>query len=294
MTATDLPFDTSSPEVLRVEDLHVRFSVRDDRGRRRVIEAVNGVSFVIERGQTLGLVGESGCGKSTLVRTLFGLNPIAAGTVRVFGHDLQRLPKRRRRLVQNRMQMVFQDPYSSLDPRQSAHDIVAEPLHIAGRYSRDRVVSLLESVGLDHSALAKRPAAFSGGQRQRIGIARAIALEPDLLVLDEPVSALDVSVQAQVINLLEELQERLGVAYLFIAHDLSVVRHLSDRVAVMRQGRFVEVGERDQIFTDPRHEYTRSLLDAIPLPDPRLRTRSLTTVANPVPTSNPASTQGAH
>ncbi|MFN8075568.1 MAG: oligopeptide/dipeptide ABC transporter ATP-binding protein [Kineosporiaceae bacterium] len=270
-------------EVLRVEDLHVRFAVRDDAGRKRQLRAVDGVSFSIRRGETLGLVGESGCGKSSLVRTLFGLNPIASGAVHVLGRDLARMPRRTQREVRNRMQLVFQDPYSSLNPRLTAHEIVAEPLRIAGRYSPQRVRELVEAVGLDDAALRRRPSEFSGGQRQRLGIARALALEPDLLVLDEPVSALDVSVQAQVVNLLQELQQRLGLSYLFIAHDLSVVRHISHRVAVMHLGRFVEVGPREQIFGDPRHPYTRALLSAIPLPDPRLRDRPRVTLRGELP-----------
>ncbi len=257
--------------VLQIDDLHVRFTRRTGWRRRHVVDAVDGVSLTLHRGENLGLVGESGCGKSTLVRTVFGLNTPASGDIRILGHRIDDLPPLQRRRLRNRVQLVFQDPYSSLDPRLSVHDIVAEPLTIVGRYSKDRVVELLESVGIGAESLRRTPAQFSGGQRQRIGIARALALEPEVLVLDEPVSALDVSVQAQVINLLQDLQRTHALSYLFIAHDLSVVRHLSDRVAVMRQGRIVEIGERDQIFDDPRHEYTRTLLAAIPIPDPRLR-----------------------
>ncbi len=257
--------------VLQIDDLHVRFTRRTGWRRRHVVDAVDGVSLTLHRGETLGLVGESGCGKSTLVRTVFGLNTPASGDIRILGHRIDDLPPLQRRRLRNRVQLVFQDPYSSLDPRLSVHDIVAEPLTIVGRYSKDRVVELLESVGIGAESLRRTPAQFSGGQRQRIGIARALALEPEVLVLDEPVSALDVSVQSQVINLLQDLQRTHALSYLFIAHDLSVVRHLSDRVAVMRQGRIVEIGERDQIFDDPRHEYTRTLLAAIPIPDPRLR-----------------------
>ncbi|HCX84780.1 MAG TPA: peptide ABC transporter ATP-binding protein [Micrococcales bacterium] len=269
-TTTDLTELDASREVLRVEDLVVRFGVRTPHGRR-TLSAVDGVSLTVARGETLGLVGESGCGKSTLVRTIFGINRPAAGRVEVLGYELDRLSPRRRRAVRNRMQLVFQDPYSSLDPRMTAHDIVAEPLRIVGRYDRDRVVELFESVGLSTDYLQRRPGAFSGGQRQRLGIARALALEPDVLVLDEPVSALDVSVQAQVINVLQDLQERLGLAYLFIAHDLSVVRHISDRVAVMYLGRIVETGPADAVFAHPVHPYTRALLSAAPVPDPRVR-----------------------
>ncbi|MCJ1674013.1 MULTISPECIES: ATP-binding cassette domain-containing protein [unclassified Rathayibacter] len=270
--------------VLKVDDLHVRFTQRTGLRSRRVIEAVKGVSFELARGETLGLVGESGCGKSTLVRTVFGLNPVASGSIEVLGRRLDTLSSRERRSVQNRMQLVFQDPYSALNPRLTAHEIVAEPLRIAGRYSRDRVVSLLDDVGLGTDALERRPGQFSGGQRQRIGIARALALEPDVLVLDEPVSALDVSVQAQVINLLKDLQAARGLSYLFIAHDLAVVRYLSDRVAVMNRGEFVEVGTRDQVFGAPAHPYTRSLLDSIPLSDPRQRPNAPAASPQPVST----------
>ena len=274
--------------VVQVEDLHVHLRSRDDRGRSHDLAVVAGVSFDIARGETLGLVGESGCGKTTLVRTLFGLNPIHSGTVRILGQDMARATRTQRRQVLPRIQMVFQDPYTALDPRLSAHDIVAEPLRINRRYDRARVVELVEAVGLDESALGRRPAAFSGGQRQRLGIARALALEPDLVVLDEPVSALDVSVQAQVVNLLQDLQRRLGVAYLFIAHDLSVVRHLSDRVAVMERGRFVETGTRDDIFTRPRHDFTRSLLAAVPVPDPHRRTpRAARSLSHPEKAARP-------
>jgi len=262
---------SAAEPVLQIDDLHVRFTRRTGWRRRHVVNAVDGVSLTLHRGETLGLVGESGCGKSTLVRTVFGLNTPASGDIRILGHRIGDLQPLQRRRLRNRVQLVFQDPYSSLDPRLSVHDIVAEPLTIVGRYSKDRVVQLLESVGIGAESLRRTPAQFSGGQRQRIGIARALALEPEVLVLDEPVSALDVSVQAQVINLLDDLQREHALSYLFIAHDLSVVRHLSDRVAVMRQGRIVEIGERDQIFDRPQHEYTRTLLAAIPIPDPRLR-----------------------
>jgi len=262
---------SAAEPVLQIDDLHVRFTRRTGWRRHHVVDAVDGVSLTLHRGETLGLVGESGCGKSTLVRTVFGLNTAASGDIRILGHRIDDLPPMQRRRLRNRVQLVFQDPYSSLDPRLSVHDIVAEPLTIVGRYSKDRVVHLLESVGIGAESLRRTPAQFSGGQRQRIGIARALALDPEVLVLDEPVSALDVSVQAQVINLLQDLQREHALSYLFIAHDLSVVRHLSDRVAVMRQGRIVEIGERDQIFDRPQHEYTRTLLAAIPIPDPHLR-----------------------
>lgn len=260
-----------SIDALRVDDLHVDFTSGGGLRRRRVLHAVNGVSFSVKHGETLGLVGESGCGKSTLVRTIFGLNDHTSGSVEILGHALHTLTPRRRRQIQNRVQLVFQDPYSSLNPRMTAHDIVAEPLRIVKRYSRERIVELFDAVGLGVDAFDRLPGQFSGGQRQRLGIARALALEPDVLVLDEPVSALDVSVQAQVINLLDDLQDRLGLSYLFIAHDLSVVRHISDRVAVMHLGKIVEIGTRDQIFADPQHPYTRSLLASVPVADPTVR-----------------------
>jgi len=271
MSAAVVETATETPVVLRVDDLSVHFRGRGVGKNRTVNRAVDGVSFELRRGETLGLVGESGCGKSTLVRTIFGLNEAASGSIEVLGHNLNGLGRSERRRVQNRVQLVFQDPYSSLNPRLSTHDIVAEPLHIAGQYSHARVVELLSDVGLGEDALGRRPGQFSGGQRQRIGIARALALNPDVLVLDEPVSALDVSVQAQVINLLKDLQDKHGLSYLFIAHDLSVVRYISDRVAVMKAGKIVELGERDQVFENPVHPYTRSLLDSIPIPDPRQR-----------------------
>ncbi|GFZ76883.1 ABC transporter ATP-binding protein [Nesterenkonia alkaliphila] len=255
--------------VLRVNELSLEYRLRG--AGPKTLRAVDGVSLELRRGETLGLVGESGCGKSSLVRTIFDINVPSSGSVEVFGQRLAELRPKDRRQLRNRVQMIFQDPYSALDPRLSAHEIVAEPLRIARRYSKDRVVELLESVGLSAEVMDRRPAAFSGGQRQRLGIARALALDPDVLVLDEPVSALDVSVQAQVINLLKDLQQRLGLAYLFIAHDLSVVRHISDRVAVMHLGQIVETGTAEEIFANPVHPYTRSLLSAAPVPDPRAR-----------------------
>ena len=267
------PAITTPDEVIRVEGLKVEFSSRRGLRAKRTLRALDGVTFALQRGETFGLVGESGCGKSTLVRTIFGINTPRAGHVRILGLDVQAMRPRERRKLQNRVQLVFQDPYSSLDPRMTAHDIVAEPLQIAGRYSRARVVELVGQVGLTEDLLTRRPAAFSGGQRQRLGIARALALSPEVLVLDEPVSALDASVQAQVINLLQDLQQELGLSYLFIAHDLSVVRHLSDRVAVMHLGRLVEIGETEELFTNPRHPYTRALIASAPVPDPYVRVR---------------------
>ena len=237
-----------------------------------VVRAVDGVDFEIERGGSLGLVGESGSGKSTTARTLLGLHKATAGSVRLDGAELVGLSRRAWRPHRRRMQIIFQDPHASLDPRQTVGSILAEPLVIHGigtrRQRLERSLALLDAVGLSTRHMNLYPHEFSGGQRQRIGIARALALEPDLIVCDEPVSALDVSIQAQIINLLKELQQRFGLAYLFIAHDLAVVRQLCERVAVMYLGRIVENAPRDELYARPRHPYTRALLSAIPSPDP--------------------------
>ena len=247
---------------LEVEGLRKDFHVRSRSGwGRRRLCAVDGVSFAIPPGQTLGLVGESGCGKSTLGRTIVGLVPPTAGTIRLGGRTIGR---RRSAADLRGIQMVFQDPYSSLDPRMTIHDVVAEPLRINGVYERARVDRLLEQVGLPGEAGARRPAQFSGGQRQRIAIARALALDPEVLILDEAVSALDVSIQAQIVNLLRQLQRDLGLSYLFISHDLSIVRHISHEVAVMYLGRVVETGPCDAVLGTPAHPYTQSLLSAVP------------------------------
>ncbi len=262
----------SAAALLRVEDLHTHFRVPKARGwGKETLRALNGVSFSLERGKTLGLVGESGCGKSTLGRTLLGLYEPTSGTVVLAGQDLARMNRRRPRKFRRLMQVVFQDPYASLDPRMNVHEIVAEPLRINGEYRRERVDELIELVGLPAAAAGRKPADFSGGQRQRIAIARALALNPELLILDEAVSALDVSIQAQIINLLKRLQRELGVAYLFISHNLAVVRHVSDHVAVMYLGRIVEMGPGAQIFEAPRHPYTQALLSDVPVPDPGKR-----------------------
>lgn len=281
---------TAYDEVIQVEDLAVTFTSRRGLRAKRTLRALDGITFGVRRGETFGLVGESGGGKSTLVRTLFGINTPDAGRIRILGQDLGTLRARDRRALRNRVQLVFQDPYSALDPRMTAHDIVAEPLRIAGGYTPARVLELLDQVGLTADALTRRPAEFSGGQRQRLGIARALALEPEVLVLDEPVSALDASVQAQVINLLQDLQERLGLSYLFIAHDLSVVRHLADRVAVMHLGKLVEIGATEDVFTTPRHPYTRALIASAPVPDPHVRERTSVLVRGEMPdAANPPS-----
>ena len=263
---------TVAPTLLEVADLHTEFRVRRSFGLRTdALRAVNGASFTIRRGETLGLVGESGCGKSTLGRTILGLYRPAAGSVRLDGQELVGRSRGVLRPLRRRMQVVFQDPFASLDPRMVVHDIIAEPLRIHDTYSEARVFEMLDCVGLARDSVGRRPAEFSGGQRQRIAIARALALGPELVILDEAVSALDVSIQAQIVNLLKRLQRDFGLAYLFISHDLSVVRHISHQVAVMYLGRIVEVGSRDQIFRRPAHPYTQALLSAAVVPNPDRR-----------------------
>jgi oligopeptide/dipeptide ABC transporter ATP-binding protein len=243
------------------------------------VRAVDGVSFHLAMGETLALVGESGCGKSTTGRMLLRLTEPTSGSIRLDGEDLLALGPRAMRRRRRRMQIVFQDPYASLSPRQRVEDIVAEPLDVYGMCAsrterRERVAELLRLVGLDASHLRRHPFEFSGGQRQRIAIARALAPEPSMIVADEPVSALDVSIRSQVVNLMQDLQERFGIAYLFISHDLAVVRHIAHRIAVMYLGRLVEVADRDLLFDAPHHPYTQALLSAAPAADPeRKRTR---------------------
>ncbi|HSU06188.1 MAG TPA: dipeptide ABC transporter ATP-binding protein [Acetobacteraceae bacterium] len=263
--------------VIEVEGLKKHFPIR--RGfLRRVgghVFAVDGVSFSIEPGETLGLVGESGCGKSTVGRSVMRLIEPTAGTIRLSGNDITRLPKGALRPYRRQMQIVFQDPFSSLNPRMTVGEIVGEPLkvhHIArGRERTDRVAALFQRVGLRPAQMRNYPHEFSGGQRQRVSIARALALEPKFIVADEPVSALDVSIQAQVINLLRDLQREMGLSYLFISHNLSVVEHISNRVAVMYLGRIVEYADKVTLFTRPQHPYTEALLAAIPVPDPAVK-----------------------
>jgi oligopeptide/dipeptide ABC transporter ATP-binding protein len=260
--------------LLQVRDLEKRFVVRRSLLGRPLAEvrAVDGVSFDIRAGETLALVGESGCGKSTVGRLILALTEASAGTVRFDGQDIGTLRAQDLRALRAKAQLIFQDPYASLNPRMTVFATLAEPLRLHTQLNaadrRDRIAELLETVGLRPEAAQRYPHQFSGGQRQRIAIARALAPGPKLIVCDEPVSALDVSVRAQVLNLLRDLQQKFGLAYLFISHDLSVVKHIADRVAVMYLGRIVETGQTDPLFADPRHPYTRALLSAIPLPVP--------------------------
>jgi peptide/nickel transport system ATP-binding protein/oligopeptide transport system ATP-binding protein len=271
--APESPTAAAGTPLLEVRNLVKHFPIRSNSLLRRSVgevQAVSGVSFELRPAQTLGLVGESGSGKSTVGRCVLRLHEPTSGEVRYEGRDMLTMSHREMRRLRAEVQVVFQDPYASLDPRMTVTGIVGEGLRIHGRYtSREQVSDLLTLVGLDPSHGSRYPHEFSGGQRQRIGIARALALEPKLLVLDEPVSALDVSIQAGVVNLLERLQDQLGLAYLFIAHDLSVVRHTSDVVAVMYLGKIVETGTRTQIYESPAHPYTQALLSAVPIPDPR-------------------------
>lgn len=265
---------TNNKPVLIVDNLSVRFPIGSGlvRKAKGYVKAVNSVSFVINQGETLGLVGESGSGKTTIGRAIVRVNDPHEGSILLDGAELVGLSPKEMRPLRRKVQMVFQDPYSSLDPRQTVRQILVEPLvthnlPVKNAQGEDRVAELLNLVGLDPAFASRYPHQFSGGQRQRIGIARALAVEPDLIICDEPISALDVSIQAQVVNLLESLKKRLGIAYLFIAHDLAVVRHISDRVAVMYLGGIVELTTSTELYENPRHPYTRALLSAVPVPD---------------------------
>jgi len=268
--------------LLSLRDVHVRFNTAAG-----VVRAVSGVSVDLAVGETLGLVGESGCGKSTLGKAIMKLVPIAGGEIRIEGVDIAPLDRRQLTDMRRKVQMIFQDPYGSLNPRSTVGRSVAQPLVLAGwkpDATAERIETLLRWVGLPPDAKQRYPHEFSGGQRQRIGIARALALSPKLIICDEPVSALDVSVRAQVINLLEDLKSQFGVSYLFISHDLSVVEHIADRVAVMYLGMLVEVGGRDQIWRQPQHPYTKALLAAAPIADPKIaRTRQRTVLQGELP-----------
>ena len=278
-----------SAPVLEVRDLRKYFPIRGGLTSRLAakVHAVDGISFDLHRGETLGLVGESGCGKSTAGKTALKLIEPTSGTIKLAGRDITRLGRAELRPLRREMQMIFQDPFSSLNPRMSAGQIVAEALavHGIGRGSEriERVAALFQRVGLRPDQMAEFPHAFSGGQRQRIGIARALAVQPKVIVGDEPVSALDVSIQAQVINLLMDVQEELGLAYLFIAHDLAVVQHIAHRVAVMYLGRIVELADKRALFGEPLHPYTEALLSAVPIPDPRSRHRKRAVLSGDVP-----------
>ena len=263
-----------SDTLLRVEDLKIYYPVAGSGfGKKEFVKAVDGVTFEVKKGEVFGIVGESGCGKSTLGRGVCKLENLTSGHVYLDGEDITEYNDRRMRSIRKKVQMVFQDPYASLNPRMSVFDIIAEPLLVHHLYQdkadlEKKVLDLLHRVGLDDYHANRYPHEFSGGQRQRIGIARALAVEPSLIIADEPVSALDVSIQAQVLNLLNELKHDLDLAYIFVAHDLSVVEYISDRVGVMYLGNFVEVGEKEKIYSNPMHPYTQALLSAVPVPDP--------------------------
>ncbi|MGM8215752.1 ABC transporter ATP-binding protein [Bacillaceae bacterium W0354] len=278
--------------ILQVKNLKKYFDV----GRGKKLKAVDDISFEVYKGETFGIVGESGCGKSTAGRTIMTLYNKTSGEVRYEGIDVHAIPEKERYKYFRKMQMIFQDPYASLNPRSTVKEIIAEPMEVHGLYKNskerlEKIYELLEEVGLSRDHANRYPHEFSGGQRQRIGIARALALDPDFIICDEPISALDVSVQAQIINLLERLQEEKGLTYLFIAHDLSMVRHISDRIAVMYLGHIVELTDSERLYEEPLHPYTNALLSAVPIPDPDLeenRTRIILEGDLPSPIEPPS------
>ncbi len=288
----------SGKNLLEVRDLVMHFPLTQGIIFQRqvgAVRAVDGINFFVERGETVGLVGESGCGKSTTGRSILQLHRPTSGSVRFDGVELTTLKGESLRRMRRKMQMIFQDPYASLNPRMTVGDIIGEPMEVhnlaKGREKQEKVQELLKVVGLNPYFTNRYPHEFSGGQRQRIGVARALAVEPDFIVADEPISALDVSIQAQIINLLEELQSKFNLTYLFIAHDLSVVRHLSDRVAVMYLGKIVELADRQDLYERPLHPYTQALLSAVPIPDPKIeakRRRIILTGDVPSPVNPPS------
>jgi oligopeptide transport system ATP-binding protein len=289
---------TNNQMLVQVKGLKKYFPITQGIIIQRVkahVKAVDGLNFTIKKGETLGLVGESGCGKSTTGRTILQLYRPTEGEVFFQGKDLAKLQGEELRKMRRNMQMIFQDPYASLNPRMTVGDIIGEPLEVhniaKGKEKKERVQELLQIVGLNPYFVNRYPHEFSGGQRQRIGVARALAVNPDFIVCDEPISALDVSIQAQIINLLEELQTKFNLTYLFIAHDLSVVRHISDRVAVMYLGKIVELTDRDSLYKNPLHPYTKALLSAVPIPDPIVeekRERIILTGDVPSPVNPPS------
>lgn len=297
MTEATMREADSGDTLVRVSDLKMHFPIYKGVFRKQVgeVKAVDGVSFDIRRGETLGLVGESGCGKSTTGRAVLRLYELTDGDVHFEDRDIAHLSAEEMRDMRPRMQMIFQDPQACLNPRMTVGAIIAEPLvehkDMTSRQRNDRVRELLDAVGMNPDFVNRYPHEFSGGQRQRIGIARALALDPDFIVCDEPIAALDVSIQAQVVNLLEDLQSDRGLTYLFISHDLSMVRHIADRVAVMYLGKIMELAPRDKLFHDPKHPYTQALLSAVPIADPKIeakRERVILTGDVPSP-SNPPS-----
>jgi oligopeptide/dipeptide ABC transporter ATP-binding protein len=291
----DTPAQTNDRIILRIISLVKHYPLRGGIFSRKIgyVKAVQDVSFDIVKGETLGLVGESGCGKSTLARAMILLERPTSGKVVFEGRDIAALSSKELFQVRRRIQMIFQDPYSSLNPRMTVGEIVRDPLIVhkmgTGREQNERVALLLSRVGLSADMTDRYPHEFSGGQRQRIGVARALALDPQLLIADEPVSSLDVSVQSQVLNLLTQLQKDLGLTYLFISHDLSVVEYISDRIAVMYLGRIVEMGDTKEIFLNPAHPYTRALMEAVPVPDPKRGGRKIVLKGEPPSAINPPS-----